>query len=69
MGAEGLMTTVRLEAKPSCWRVSYIPTEEGFPFRQFVFDDSLKEGLSYVSRMSSSVLSSLTKTPMAFKNT
>lgn len=69
MGAEGLMTAVRLEAKPSCWGVSYIPTEEGFPFRQFVFDDSLKEGLSYAYRMSSNVLASLTKTPVAFENT
>lgn len=46
------------------------PYRGGLPIQaQYVFDDSLKEGLSYAYRMSSNVLASLTKTPVAFENT
>lgn len=36
---------------------------------QFVFDDSLKEGLFYAYRVSSNVLASLTEIPVAFTYT
>lgn len=46
------------------------PYRGGLPIQaQFVFDDSLKEGLSYAYRMSSNVLASLTETPVAFTYT
>lgn len=62
------MIAVRLKAEPSCWGVSYLPTEEGFPLRHILcFDNSLNEDLSYEVRMFSNVLASVIETPVVFK--